>query len=775
MGAVYLGARDDDEFKKRVAIKLLKRGTETDDVIARFRTERQILASVDHPNIGRLIDGGATEDGLPYFIMEYIEGQSIDQYCDSHRLSTTGRLKLFRKVCGAVHFAHQNLIVHRDLKPKNILVTAQGEPKLLDFGIAKLLNPDMAAVSLQATVAGVLLMTPQYASPEQVRGEPITTASDIYSLGVILYELLTGHFPYQIKAKAMHEIVKVISEQEPTRPSTAITRVEKPPTQEEPGKPATTSYAREGSSEKLRRRLSGDLDNIVLMAMRKEPERRYKSVDELSEDIRRHLEGLPVIAREDTFGYRAQKFVLRHKGTVAAAALVVISLAVAAVVSTWQAGVAAEERDRARVAAEKAEQINLFVQEMLASADPSDPDKGGRDVTVAEVLDRAAARVKTELDSQPEVQTSIQQTIGLTYMGLGLYAEAEEQLGGAYDTLRQTLGDDHPDTALSLHNLASLEALKGELDRAETMFRDVLEIQRETLGSRDPKLASTLSGLASVIRAKGDFDDAEGFQREALGIRREAFGKYHWDVANSLNNLGVTLGTRGDFAAAEPLHREALEILRRVRGPDDPTTAAVMAALGFDLDNQGEYEEAEELYRESLAIRTRVLGEEHPDAAWSKYNYASFLHLRGNYEQSERLSRQILELRGTTLPDSHAIIGATLLMLGQNLMAMGNAAEAEPWIRESIAVRRRVLAADHWMIASAKSSLGECLTKLGRFGDAEPLLLSSADTLEEKLGENHARTLQALEAIGKLYEAWQKPDKAAPYRARSSQPGEGSR
>ena len=226
MGAVYLGARDDDEFKKSVAIKLLKRGTEMDDVIARFRTERQILASVDHPNIGRLIDGGATEDGLPYFIMEYIEGQSIDQYCDSHRLSTTERLKLFRKVCGAVHFAHQNIIVHRDLKPKNILVTAQGEPKLLDFGIAKLLNPDMAAVSLQATVAGVLLMTPQYASPEQMRGEPITTASDIYSLGVILYELLTYHFPYQIKAKAMHEIVKVISEQEPTRPSTAITRVE---------------------------------------------------------------------------------------------------------------------------------------------------------------------------------------------------------------------------------------------------------------------------------------------------------------------------------------------------------------------------------------------------------------------------------------------------------------------------------------------------------------------------------------------------------------------
>src|SRR5581483_2152350 len=322
MGAVYLAERA-EEYREKVALKIVKRGMDTDFVLRRFRHERQILASLHHPNIAHLLDGGSTEDGLPYFVMEYIEGEPIDQYCDHHNLPVIERLKLFRTVCAAVYYAHQNLVIHRDIKPGNILITADGTPKLLDFGIAKILNPEISQ-TVEKTATMMRLMTPEYASPEQVRGEPVTTASDVYSLGVVLYELLTGHKPYRIASILPSDIERVICEQEPTRPSTAISRVEERMTYDGESvrvTPEAVSRTREGQPEKLQRRLRGDLDNIVLMALRKEPGRRYASVEHFSEDVRRHLEGLPVTARRDTMGYRAGKFVRRHKAGVAAAAL----------------------------------------------------------------------------------------------------------------------------------------------------------------------------------------------------------------------------------------------------------------------------------------------------------------------------------------------------------------------------------------------------------------------------------------------------------------------
>ena len=308
LGAVYLAARADDEYRKQVAIKVIRRGLDTDDIIRRFRNERQILAQLDHPNIARLIDGGTTDDGLPYFVMEYVNGEPINAYCDANALPTTERLTLFRKVCAAVTYAHQNLVIHRDLKPSNILVTQEGEPKLLDFGIAKLLGTGDELFT--QTIPALRVMTPEYASPEQVKGEKITTTSDVYSLGVLLYELLTGQRPYRLKTRTPEEIARAITEQEPERPSTAVTRAD-------PG--SLQSPIRNSKS------LRGDLDNIVLMAMRKEPARRYSSVGQFSEDIRRHLEGLPVVARKDTVRYRSEKFVKRHKVGVAAAALIGLS------------------------------------------------------------------------------------------------------------------------------------------------------------------------------------------------------------------------------------------------------------------------------------------------------------------------------------------------------------------------------------------------------------------------------------------------------------------
>src|SRR5262245_52207434 len=334
MGEVYLAARADDQYRKQVAIKLVKRGMDTDNILRRFRHERQILAALDHPNIARLLDGGVSEDGLPYFVMEYIAGSPITEYCDSHQLSTEERLELFRQVCAAVHYAHQNLVVHRDLKPGNILVTEEGAPRLLDFGIAKVFNPELASPTLDLTAPEMRLMTPEYASPEQVRGEPITTASDIYSLGIVLYEMLTGHHPYRTRNQPPSEVIRIVCEKEPEKPSAIIGRVEEITGADDPQPitPESVSRTREGQPEKLRRRLAGDLDNIVLMALRKEPERRYGSAEQLSEDIRRHLEGLPVIARKDTLGYRSAKFLQRHKAGVAATALV-LTLVIGFIVS----------------------------------------------------------------------------------------------------------------------------------------------------------------------------------------------------------------------------------------------------------------------------------------------------------------------------------------------------------------------------------------------------------------------------------------------------------
>ena len=358
MGTVYLGVRADDAFQKRVAIKVLKRGMDTDSIVRRFRHERQILASLEHPFIASLLDGGSTPDGRPYFAMEYVEGQPIVDYCDTHRLDTAARLELFRHVCSAVQYAHQNLIIHRDIKPANVLVIAEGTPKLLDFGIAKLLNPELAGQTLAPTAPGLQLMTPEYASPEQVRGDAVSTATDVYSLGVLLYELLAGRLPYRLTSRAPADIVRIVCESEPMRPSTAITSIDPEP----PGEAATRSEPHHASkstaawkptrrltvdADRLRRQLAGDLDNIILKALSKEPRRRYASVDQFSEDVRRHLAGLPVIARKDTWGYRTTKFVRRNRAAVVTLAATFAVLVAGIIGTTWQARVARVERARA--------------------------------------------------------------------------------------------------------------------------------------------------------------------------------------------------------------------------------------------------------------------------------------------------------------------------------------------------------------------------------------------------------------------------------------------
>ena len=393
MGAVYKAIRSDEHFEKRVAIKLIKRGFDTDDIIKRFRHERQILAALDHPNITRLLDGGATEDGLPYLVMDFVEGLPLSKYCQKTHLPLKDRLRLFLDVCSAVTYAHQNLIVHRDIKPSNILVTEAGVPKLLDFGIAKLIAPNN--VGHTHGKSATQMMTPEYASPEQILGQPVTTAADIYSLGVVLYELLTGRRPYKLKSNNPLELTKIITDSSPPRPSLIV----------------TLGGRRDLSRNIVSSELRGDLDNIILMAIRKEPNRRYSSVEQFAADVERHLNGMPVIARQDTLGYRATKFIQRNTAAVAGGAGLLIALTAGLAATRRQARIAQRQRD-------KAERINQFLQKMLASADPRSE---GRDVKVTEVLGMAAQDIESDFEGQPEITADLDNTLGLTYLGLGQF------------------------------------------------------------------------------------------------------------------------------------------------------------------------------------------------------------------------------------------------------------------------------------------------------------------------------------------------------------------
>jgi serine/threonine protein kinase/tetratricopeptide (TPR) repeat protein len=774
MGTVYLAARADDQYQKRVAVKVI-RGLDTAEVVRHFRRERQILAGLDHPNIARLFDGGTTDDNLPYFVMEYVEGQPLDRFCDERKLSIEERLKLFQGVCAAVQYAHRNLVVHRDIKPHNILVTVDGSPKLMDFGIAKLLNPEVAGEPITATDVA---MTPEYASPEQARGGPITTAADVYSLGVVLYELLTGHRPYKLTTHNTLEVLRAVCEEEPERPSTAVGRTGErmfPDGTTQKRTAESVSRTREGTPERLKRRLRGDLDNIVLMALRKEPQRRYASVEAFSDDIRRYLEGRPVTARKATASYRASKFVRRNRTAVTVAAVLTVAVVVS-VVSGFlavrrQARVAEAERDRARAAAEKAERINAFVRDMLGSADPR---IAGRDVTVASVLDAASARVEPELGRQPDLKAAVLSTLGTTYEGLGLLEPAEKLLKAALEAKIAAYGPEHVEVARSLDALARVAEDRGDLKEAERLDRQALAMLQR-LGATEGEEAAIIKGdLARVLEGLGDTAAAEALYREVLALERKLGGDRSEGVAAILNNLGVLLGQRGDWAGAEPLHREALDIIREVRGPEHPDVAAAMNSLGAVLESKGDLAGAEALYRESLAMRQKLLGPEHPDTTRSMYALAYLLRVKGDPEGALRMCREVLALRGPNLPNAHPMVAATLQVEGLSLMDLGRAREAEPLLRESLQLRRRSLPPGHWLIAAAESSLGACLVARGRYAEAEGYLLHGYEGLKASRGDAHALTVDARRRLVMLYKAWGKPAKTREYEATLGQAAAGS-
>jgi serine/threonine-protein kinase len=752
MGEVYLGRRADSAYEGRVAIKVLPRTAAGPELARRFRQERQILASLDHPNVARLLDAGTSADGEPFFVMEHVEGSAIDEWCDRWRLPVADRLRLFLKVLDAVQAAHRALVVHRDLKPANVLVTPAGAPKLLDFGIAKLLDAGAFPQAAETTLTALRPMTLTHASPEQVTGAPITTATDVYGLGVTLYQILSGRLPYRDGAALERAIVH----DEPLPASAAVT--------------ADAARDRGVEPSQLRRLLAGDLDVILQTALAKEPSRRYGSAEAFAADLDRHLRGLPVSARRPTFAYRAAKFVRRNRlaaalGTVLAVSVLAFALSMALLAGRLanERDRAEAERDRARAEELEAEQVAELLLDLFSEPDPE--RSRGEQVTAREILDRGAGRVTEELEGQPQVQAALLDTIGWAYNQLGLFEAAAEPLERGLELRRRALGPEHPETLTSLFHVADNVRGQGDFERAVELYRQTLDGQLRALGPDSPEVATTLEMLAfAVYNFKSDFSEAESLLERALAIRRrnrddevglaetlhrlagiqevrrrtreaEALfrearairirlqGEDHPETLEASKGVADALRVQGRYAEAEEMFRRVLEIERRVLGSDHETHAYTMTKLGFAVLYQpGREAEAEGYFRESLRIRREALGADHPAVMFSLSNLGYCMEAQGRLGDAETLYRRALENARRSFPAPSHHTAHPLVGLGDVLTARGATAEAETLLREALDVRRTALGPDNPLTAQAESSLGECLTVRGALDEAGALL-----------------------------------------------------
>ena len=755
MGAVYLARREDDQYRRDVAIKVLRSGLESSEALHRFLAERQILARLEHPNIARLYDGGRTEDGRPYLVMELVDGLPVDEYCDRHRLTVDRRLDLIQKICAAVQYAHQNLLVHRDLKPGNILVTPKGEPKLLDFGIAKRLAPEHDS-TLQETRTGVRLLTPSYASPEQVRGDAITTASDVYSLGVILYELLAGRRPYQLPADRPYEIERAICEQEPERPSLALFRPERPSADEIAGSRRTRPVT-------LDRRLRGDLDNIVLMALRKEPQRRYGSVAQLSRDLERHLQDLPVAARPDTLRYRTQKLLRRHRTAAAAAAAVVVLVAGFVASLLAQGRQLAQERDKARYALS-------FLVGTFKQADPY--HTRGEQLTAREILDQGTDRISRELAGQPDVQAAVMDAVGEVNLGLGCYDEAEPLLERALTLRRQALRPDSVEVAESLEHLAALKRERSATAQAESLLRQALAIHRRRQGDGDLAVSRILTQLGRIALERKETSpqadsEAEALYREALAIARQVEGPEGPTVAETILALAELQGVRGSYAEAERLFREGLAIERKALGDRDPRLYRDQGSFGTALIEAGKYKEAETVLRRCLEAQRKILGREHPDVAHTMNNLSMALHNQGLLAETEAVQRELLALARSQYGPRHWRVALVLGNLAANIQSQKRPREAIPYLEEALEIRREALGEDDPLVGQAFLLLAGVHRDLESYSEALRLAQQALTIVEKADGPDHPHVAFVLREIGKIYLSQHRYAEAEPFLRRS--------
>jgi len=741
MGEVWL-AEQTGAVRRHVALKIIKQGMDTKQVLLRFEAERQALALMDHPYVAKVFDAGSTPAGRPYFAMEYVQGVPITDHCDRHRLTTRERLDLFMWLCEGVQHAHHKAIIHRDLKPSNVLVymqDAQPVPKIIDFGVAKATAHRLTERTL-FTELGVLIGTPEYMSPEQIAMSPIEvdTRTDVYSLGVLLYELLVGALPFEpeaLRSEGLDGIRRVLREVEPRRPSARVSTL---------GGERSTEAARRRRVDvaALRRQLSGDLDWITMKALEKDRARRYGSPAELAADIRRHLSHEPVLASPPGMAYRARKFVRRHR---LAAGLVMSSvlglIAFTATMAVQAARISREAKAKARV--------TEFLTDLFKVSDPS--EARGDSITARELLDKGAARIRETLVDEPEVQAELMATMGTAYVGLGLYAEAEPLLTAVLETRRRVLGPEHAETLTSMNELANAYHFQGRYAEAETLHRETLGIRKRVLGPGHPATLTSASSLASDYSARGRYAEAETLHRETLEIERRVLGGDHPDTLTSINNLANTYANQGRYAEAEALHREALGIERRVLGPDHPDTLISMNNLATAFSSQGRYAEAEALHQETLGIRKRLLGSDHPDTLISMNNLAHTFSSQGRYAEAEALNEETLGIRKRVLGSDHPDTLNSMNNLATAYFHQHRYANAEALFRAARDVQERVLGPDHPHTLNSTNNLSMAVSNQGRYAEAAGLHHETLGIRKRVLGPEHPDTLTSMNNLAFAY------------------------
>jgi serine/threonine-protein kinase len=712
MGAVYRAVRADGQFDKEVAVKFVRRGPWPSLLAERFDRERRTLARLNHPNIAGLIDGGTTPEGIPYIVLELVHGVPVDEFCDGNRLNVRKRVELFLKVCDAVEYAHRNLIVHRDLKPGNILVTPEGTPKLLDFGIAELIGEETDAGASQVSRS---FTTPEYASPEQLRGEAITTTSDVYSLGVLLYRLLAGSRPYSLQGIPRSEVARYVGSLVLTAPSDRVSRPR-------PGEDAVGADEQQPAQRRaVRRQLAGDLDAVVAKALNRNPQERYASADRLADDLRRYLAGLPVRARRGGPGYRLSKFVRRHATGVAAGTLVLVSLGAGVLGTLWQAREARKE-------ATKAEEISRFLQSMLSSASPSEL---GKDVTVAEVLDRAARTADAELAAQDQARAGVLHTIGESYISLGLYDKGFEVLTRALAASEAGYGPRHQETGRAVHSLAYAAYKTGSHRKADSLFGIAVPLIRA--GSPNPTvaLASVLTDYGMLKRDRGMNVEAVPLFREAVEVQR-ASGGPRSERATLLSNLGPALMDIHETAAAESAYQEALEIQLETLGGGHVDVSFTLTNLAFVHLQRGDPEGATGLFRRALQIRLAALPPTHPDLALARVNLAGALMEQQRYREAEAEARRAKAAIDSIPGIDPLQASSASALLGRVLARQGRHDEAVGLLQAALTARESRLPPDHPGVFKLRNDLVASLNALGR--NAEAAALAAAHRPGERNG-----------------------------------------
>jgi len=713
MGIVYL-AEQKEPIRRRVALKVIKPGMDSKRVIARFEAERQALALLDHPNIAQVYDAGTTDGGRPYFVMEYVQGLPITEYCDRHKLSIDDRLTLFQQVCDAVQHAHQKGIIHRDIKPSNILVTAERDkaiPKVIDFGVAKAISQPLTERTL-LTEDSQLLGTPEYMSPEQadMASEDIDTRSDIYSLGVLLYVLLTGVMPFDPKTfreGGIEHIRQVIRESDPKTPSTRLSKLG------EEAKKLAESRRTEVAA--LAKCLHRELEWIPLKAMRKERSERYRSASELADDIENYLKGEPLIAGPPGTSYKLKKFVRRNRTLVGGIAAILVVLVAGVVVSTFLAIKAERQADLSNRV------LSFLTNEVLMSADPTRAKRW--EITLSEVLDVASENLKTKFSKEPLIEASIRHTLGSTYLSLGKYPEAEPHIESAYRIRRVELGQEHPDTLASTASLGELRLRQGKYEESERLCATVVESRRRVLGREHPDTLASMYSLAVVY----------WYQRR--------------------------------HAEAETLFSEVSELGSRTLGEDHPDTLAALNGVAWTYVRQARHAEAERLFERLFKTCLETLGEEHNFTLGIMNGLVQVYPDVNQYEEAELLGRRCLELRRRALGDEHPETLEAMGLLGRVYTKQGRYEEAEPLYKAILETQRRLETQDDKVLRQLEG-LADLYVEQARFGDAEPLLLQAFQQRESQFGPKHPHSVDMLDQLVSLYEAWNKPELAEQWRAK---------